>query len=621
MIDPGFSLRRWLPPWALGAGLVALSALPSLELAENLSPFTSTFLLVVALSWYWSLETRVQPEALPKLRVAGFATLALLMALMYGVLANALSLPDSVAAMVNALLLATAAASICVVLAALVDLTLLGGQRWGRYLVVVIGVVFAAILVVSVLRAHIDLPAGLWEQLTDPVRAPYPLIALVLLAAFTAPLEWLITLDRWPRLATLAGCVAAMLPLGGSVYVDQLFSPPHQHLLQAAVRVGSMAALTFLGVIVARAALALPGVRAYERKARELDAVYDFGLAAGTPFNPDELQTRILQSLLLVAAPDVAVVVEPALPGTGCRCVLLRADAEGQHVYRFRSRARWAGLAERFGDRRPVAIVDHRKAPPGVLERIWEPASGSSVIVPVLSHEGAARALLIAGRFVHHGFNAAEVRSLAGFASQAGLALEHADLVRELVEAERRKRELEIARELQVNLLPKSPPCVAGLEIADRSEPATEVGGDYFDYLPLDNDRLGIVVGDVSGHGMASGLLMAIAKSAIHTHVQSGGTPAVLMEHLGETLLKMSADNHFMTLVFAELDVASGRFSYANAGHHYPLHYRAATDTFEELESTGLPLGLLPIPPRPVPGGHNGPRRHPDLLQRRHRRG
>ena len=163
MIDPGFSLRRWLPPWALGAGLVALSALPSLELAENLSPFTSTFLLVVALSWYWSLETRVQPEALPKLRVAGFATLALLMALMYGVLANALSLPDSVAAMVNALLLATAAASICVVLAALVDLTLLGGQRWGRYLVVVIGVVFAAILVVSVLRAHIDLPAGLWE--------------------------------------------------------------------------------------------------------------------------------------------------------------------------------------------------------------------------------------------------------------------------------------------------------------------------------------------------------------------------------------------------------------------------------------------------------------------------
>jgi sigma-B regulation protein RsbU (phosphoserine phosphatase) len=220
-------------------------------------------------------------------------------------------------------------------------------------------------------------------------------------------------------------------------------------------------------------------------------------------------------------------------------------------------------------------------------------------MVPVIGQSGLPSAVLIVGRFDRYAFNTAEVRSLAGFATQVALAMDHARLLRETVESERRQRELEIARELQMNLLPKSPPKTGRLDIANHSEPATEVGGDYFDYLELGDGKLGVVVGDVAGHGMPAGLMMAMAKSAMHTQVQIGGSPAVLLERLSETLLRLSADNQFMTMVFAELDVARGEFRYSNAGHHYPLHLRADTGTIEHLESTGVPLGLLPIPPGP----------------------
>ena len=156
--------------------------------------------------------------------------------------------------------------------------------------------------------------------------------------------------------------------------------------------------------------------------------------------------------------------------------------------------------------------------------------------------------------------------------------------------------------EIQLNLLPKQPPDIAGLDIADRSEPATEVGGDYFDYLIMGDGRFGVVVGDVAGHGMPAGLLMAMAKSAIHTQVQVGTLPSELMGRLSDTLLQMSADNQFMTMVFAELDVQGGTYRYSNAGHHFPLHIRASGEVMQ-LVSTGIPLGMLARPPAPFRSG------------------
>ena len=324
---------------------------------------------------------------------------------------------------------------------------------------------------------------------------------------------------------------------------------------------------------------------------------YDFGLTSRTALDPQEFHTAVLRSLRRIGSPDVAAVVEPDTEGGGAVVSLLRVDADGEHIYRHRSRASWKGVAERFVDRRPLVVADHSRAADAALPRIWEPGAGSSVSVPVLSPEGEPRAVLIAGRHDPNAFSRSEVRSLSSFASQVGLAMEHALLLRELVESERRKGELEIARQMQLDLLPKEPPQIDGLDIADRSIPATEVGGDYFDYLSAKNGRLGLVFGDVAGHGMTAGLLMAMAKSAIHAQVKIDATPRLLLPRLGELLLEMSAPNQYMTMVFVQLDVEEGKLWFVNAGHHYPLHLSAASGEISKLESTGPPLGLLPTSP------------------------
>jgi serine phosphatase RsbU (regulator of sigma subunit) len=574
---------------------------------ELLSSSLAALLLILSAVWYWGLGVREQPEALPKLRVAGLAMLALLMSLLYALLVAALGLPERLAALLFTLFLATAAASVTVTLAAALDLALLTRLRWARVLAIGFVTVVAVSLTAAVASA--DSPTASQGVLAGvrPSVSVYPLGFAVGLLALVAPMEWVVALDRRQRIGVLAGWGTAVVPLAVALGVGRLVPLPHQHLLQDATHAGALFCLVFVVVMLARATLALPGARAYERKVRELDAIYDFGLTAGTAFSPTELQSAALESVLKVVEPDVALLIEPNPEGPGCVCLLSRADASGRHAYRFRARTPWGAIAERFADRAPVVVVDHRKAPPGVLRRIWEPASGSSVIVPAIGQSGAPSAVLIVGRFQRYAFNTAEVRSLAGFANQVALAMDHARLLRETVESERRQRELEIARELQVNLLPKAPPSIAGLDIADRSEPATEVGGDYFDYLDLGEGRLGVVVGDVAGHGMPAGLMMAMAKSAIHTQVQVGGTPSVLIERLSETLLGLSADNQFMTMVFAELDIDSGEFRYSNAGHHYPLHLQAATGEIVELESTGVPLGLLAIPPGPFRSCPMGP--------------
>lgn len=591
MIDAGFLRSRWTFPLVATVALVGLTGLPRLRDLDPVAPAVGALLLACSVLWYRSLEIRLQPESLPKLRLGGLAVLVLLMGLLYGLLVAALGLPPTLDAVLDALLLAVVASSLAVALCTLVDVALRTHVRWARGLAWIVGAAFVGYLVYAQLRATGSLNDG-----PDPGRLIVIISLGVAFLALVAPMEWILELDRRQRLLALLALAASLVPLGVTIGVETLLALPGFTLLSAFTRTGAILAVVLAGILLARATLTLPGARAYERKARELDAIYDFGLTAGSAFNPERLENAVLDAMFRVAEPAVALMVVPESDGEGSSCILQRTDGQGRHRYRFRARSPWSRLMERFADRRPLVIVDHDKAPAGVLERIWEPASGSSVIVPVLGQGEVLRAVLIAGRFESHAFNSREVRSLAGFASQVALALDHARLLRDTVEAERRKRELEIARELQVNLLPSEPPTIPGLDLADRSEPATEVGGDYFDYLRLGNGHIAVVVGDVAGHGMAAGLLMAMAKSAIHTQIQVDGDPANLMDRLSETLLRLSADNQFMTMVFAELDVEGGSLRYANAGHHYPLHFRAGTDVAEQLESTGLPLGLLPRP-------------------------
>lgn len=567
--------------WDILLPVACLTAAIATLAAEEWSVFfvrlSSAGLLAVTFIWYWLREVRARGEEYRKLRSAALAVQVLWLSVLYSQTASLLPVPEGLSQPLDALLLATGAVALSVAVLVAVDLAVIRL----RYRAFLLAVAYATVIGCTLLGTAAVGVLG------------FAGVTLGLLA----PMGWLITLDRRQRVSVLVGGMLSTIPLIAAASIFSLTSDSPWAMLFDYIRLGSVFCLLYVVLLLIRAAQAMSGATLYERKVQELDAVYDFGLTARTALNPEEFHTAILRSLHRISSPDVAAVVEPAPEGDGSVFSLLRVDADGEHLYRHSARAPWETVAEQFSDRRPLLVADHSKAQPGALRRIWEPARGSSVSVPVLSPEGEPRALLIAGRHQEHAFPQAEIHSISGFASQVGLAMEHARLMREMVESERRKRELEIARQMQLALLPDKPPAIPSLDIADRSIPATEVGGDYFDYLLLTDDRLGVVFGDVAGHGMTAGLIMAMAKSAVHTQVRADASARHLLPRLGEVLLEMSAPNQYMTMVFAQINVTTGQIWYVNAGHHYPLHFMAADGKIEKLESTGPPLGLLPLPP------------------------
>lgn len=177
---------------------------------------------------------------------------------------------------------------------------------------------------------------------------------------------------------------------------------------------------------------------------------------------------------------------------------------------------------------------------------------------------------------------------LLSLASIAGLVFL---LVLELADRVVVRDELEVARQLQRELLPFEQPSTEGYEFAFSYRTANTIGGDYYDFLPLADGRLAIVVGDASGHGIAAGLVMAIANSALKLGFDENPDPVSVGRLVNRALCRTGGSRAFMTLFCGVLEPASGRLDFICAGHPYPL-LRRATGEILELGTGGLPLGI-----------------------------
>jgi hypothetical protein len=164
-------------------------------------------------------------------------------------------------------------------------------------------------------------------------------------------------------------------------------------------------------------------------------------------------------------------------------------------------------------------------------------------------------------------------------------------LALELVDRVRVRDELEVARQLQVDLLPRMAPEVPGYGFAHAYRTANEVGGDYYDFRVLPDGRLALVIGDASGHGMAAGLLMAIANATLHTALDLDPAPTRVAAILNRALYRAGDRRAFMSVFYALLEPATGGLDYVCAGHPFPV-LRRADGRVEELGDGGLPLGI-----------------------------
>jgi len=153
--------------------------------------------------------------------------------------------------------------------------------------------------------------------------------------------------------------------------------------------------------------------------------------------------------------------------------------------------------------------------------------------------------------------------------------------------------ELELSQVVQRSLLPQGIPSITGLDIAAFNRPAHIVTGDYFDFLQIKDGTLGLVIADVSGHGVSAGMLTTSLQMAFHTLGTENNHPTAVLERINHIYLHNINFDNFVTIFFARLDPETKILTYANAGHNPPLIYRPATNESIWLKPTGAAVGLM----------------------------
>jgi serine phosphatase RsbU (regulator of sigma subunit) len=223
-------------------------------------------------------------------------------------------------------------------------------------------------------------------------------------------------------------------------------------------------------------------------------------------------------------------------------------------------------------------------------------SSSVKIVLPLISQAQLIGWLSLGPRLSEQGYSADDRALLARLAFQAAPAVRVAQLARqrqaETLERERMDHEMSVARIIQQTLLPKELPSLPGWQVAAYWQPARAVGGDFYDFMPLPDGRLAVVVADVADKGVPAAMIMASARVILRGTARRMLTPSVALALANDLLFPEIPDNMFITCLYAILDPASGRLQFANAGHNLPCRF--SRDAVTELRATGMPLGLLP---------------------------
>lgn len=226
---------------------------------------------------------------------------------------------------------------------------------------------------------------------------------------------------------------------------------------------------------------------------------------------------------------------------------------------------------------------------------------------PILLKNTERGKLYVFSRDPHYDWDITRRKLVQLIADQTAVAIANHDLKIKVHQKEKQDRELEIASEIQNHLLPRECPQIHGLAIAAECRNAYRVGGDYYDFIPTNYDRIrrqddpkliqcvpwSIVIGDVMGKGVPAGLIMTMTRGMLRAEVLNRHSPAKILQHLNRVMYADLDNSHrFVTLFYSEYDPVTRILSYSNAAHHPPLLWRAKDQTIQKLDTKGMLVGL-----------------------------
>ena len=419
-------------------------------------------------------------------------------------------------------------------------------------------------------------------------------------------LPWIVYLTKREKLFSLAcgfflfvGFTALAVQVGGGTLLKRsllYYSHPLHQFIQLVTIFGSL----YAGMAFVSTLFHLPTAEAFDRKRSEVSSLHTLSKLVTQVFDFNELVDNVTSMTLQVVGASSCWLEIIAHAGGEDGPAPLEDASYGVHVAAMKNITQeeidLLVSPERRGirdsivsDRKAIVVDDIERDPRFVHLKKRRGIAGSLVVVPLVSHTGLA-GILYAAKKESFGFVRDDVDAISAFADQATVAIENSRLIRESLEKERLYREMLVAQEMQKRLLPQYVPVAPTIDLDAISTPAFEVGGDYYDFMEFGDGRIGIAVGDVSGKGVSAAFYMSEMKGIFQALGRICSSPKEFMVRANEALAGSIDKHSFVSLIYAMLDLQSGRLTVARAGHCPMLHISG--DDVAYVRPNGLGMGL-----------------------------
>ena len=329
--------------------------------------------------------------------------------------------------------------------------------------------------------------------------------------------------------------------------------------------------------------------RRLKHAVQELSILNDLARAIGGSLDPQEIiNTIIRRSLRAINAEQGVITLVDQEANDPMKTFVRAMDSSVEHeeFHLTQSLLGWMHL-----NKKPL-LVNSPRTDDRFRGVTWDDSISTLVCVPMMIKSELKGVITAYNKTGGAGFTEDEQRLLSIIAAQSAQVVENARLNERERQLLKMQEEIRLASKIQNDLLPKAAPDIPGYEIAGRSIPAQVVGGDYFDFIPVNDHRLAICVGDVSGKGLPASLLMANTQATLRGQTFINPSAHECMERSNKLLFDSTSPDKFVTMFYIVLDVSSHQLSYSNAGHDIP-YLLSPAGPLKRLNVGGVPLSML----------------------------
>ncbi|EQB63766.1 MAG: serine phosphatase RsbU [candidate division Zixibacteria bacterium RBG-1] len=346
-----------------------------------------------------------------------------------------------------------------------------------------------------------------------------------------------------------------------------------------------------LTLLANQIAVALDNSILYERAKKESlrkEVLLEVGKSLSSTLELEEVLKRIIQSVKLVVTCDAVGIFLVAKKTQEVEQFEIEGyDPTLEADLNLKIGQGLIGWVAKTGE--PVIVPDVRKDERYINARL---ATRSEMVVPIKT-DGKVLGVFNLESNQLNAYAQEDLELLTAFASQAAVAIERARLHKETLEKRKLEEDLKIAREIQKTFLPKEDPSIAGFDISGINISSERVGGDYYDFIPIVENQLGVAIADSSGKGIPASLIMAAFRASLKAEIRNNYTIRTIFNKVNYLLFESLERENYVTAVYGVLDTKSKILTFSNGGHNPPILYRP-NGTIEYLTEGGIALGMFP---------------------------